>query len=79
MSVEDTALTKLEQAIAHLERVLSSRMQGGDAQKIERENAELRAALAKAKSAQTDLEQRVRTVGVRLDGAIGELRSVLGA
>jgi len=81
MSAEDTALTKLEQAIAHLERALSSRVRdsGADVQKVEQENAELRAALAKAKSAQSDLEQRVRKVGTRLDGAIGELRTVLGA
>ena len=81
MSVEDTALTKLDQAIAHLERALASREQSGDAgaKQVEQENTELRAALTKAKAAQSDLEERVRTAGTRLDGAIGELRSVLGA
>jgi len=81
MSAEDTALTKLDQAIAHLERALASRAQTGAAsvKQVEHENAELRAALAKAKAAQSDLEDRVRTVGTRLDGAIGELRSVVGA
>jgi chromosome segregation ATPase len=81
MSVEDTALTKLDQAIAHLERALASRAQAGEAsvKQVEKENADLRAALTKAKAAQSDLEERVRTAGTRLDGAIGELRSVLGA
>ncbi len=81
MSVEDTALTKLEQALAHLEQALASRPQGagGDATQVEQENAELRKALTKANSAQSDMEERLRTVGARLDGAIGELRTVLGA
>jgi chromosome segregation ATPase len=81
MSVEDTALTKLDQAIAHLERALASRAQAGEAgvKQVKQENAELRAALTKAKAAQSDLEERVRTAGTRLDGAIGELRAVLGA
>jgi Skp family chaperone for outer membrane proteins len=81
MSAEDTALSKLEQAIAHLERALASRAKGSaaGAKQIEHENTELRAALAKAKAAQSDLEERVRKVGTRLDGAIGELRAVLGA
>ena len=80
MSAEETALSKLEQAIAHLERALASRVGGdGNLRQVEQENADLRAALAAAKAAQAELEERVRNAGKRLDGAIGELRTVLGA
>ena len=82
MTVEDTALRKLERAITHLEAALTERaQQGGDARlgQIEQENEQLRAALSEAKAAREDLEGRVRDAGKQIDGAINDLRTVLGA
>lgn len=82
MSVEDTALRKLERAISHLEAAITTRAQqpsDGKIALVEQENQQLQAALSEAKAARSDLENRVRDAGERLDGAIGDLRSVLGA
>ena len=65
-----------------LEAALTERVQqSGDAKlgQIEQENEQLRAALSEAKAARADLEGRVRDAGKQIDGAINDLRTLLGA
>ena len=67
MSELATAREQLEQAISRLEKALSTR---GDDAALER-------ALADARAETKNLRQVADTVSVRLDAAIGRLKSTL--
>lgn len=80
MSIEDLAITKLDQAITRLETVLSNLPNhvGSDAtRELEGENHRLNEALEAAEKKRQDLSGRVDEVGGQLDAVIGELKSVL--
>ncbi|MBT5433466.1 MAG: DUF4164 family protein [Alphaproteobacteria bacterium] len=82
MSTEDKAIAKLDQAITRLEAALTRLSNGTDGealQELEGENRRLSTALDSAKKDHKDLEGRVIDVSGRLDGVIGELKSVLGS
>lgn len=80
MSIEDLAITKLDQAITRLETVLSNLPNhgGSDAtRELVGENHRLNEALEAAEKKRQDLSGRVDEVGGQLDAVIGELKSVL--
>ena len=80
MSSETAAIARLDEAIARLEAAAANTA-GGQAERIaalEADNRRLAAALEDASSGQAALEGRVKDVSGRLDGVIGELKSVLG-
>ena len=82
MTTEDAAIAKLDQAITRLESALtrlSNRTNGDALHELEGENRRLSDALDSAKKEHKDLEGRVVDVSGRLDGVIGELKSVLGS
>lgn len=81
MSSETAAIARLDQAIGKLEDAAQRLQAAGRSEKIaalEAENRRLAEALEDASSGQAALEGRVKDVSGRLDGVIGELKSVLG-
>jgi hypothetical protein len=81
MSSETAAIARLNEAIGKLEDAATRLQAAGRGEKIaelEAENRRLAKALEDAGNGQAALEGRVKDVSGRLDGVIGELKSVLG-
>ncbi len=81
MSSEDAAFARLGAAIDRLEAAATRLASAGHAKAIkalEEDNRRLAQALEDATEGQSALEGRVRDVSGRLDGVIGELKTVLG-
>lgn len=81
MSSDNAAIAKLDEAITRLEQAATRLADAGYGEtiaRLEAENRRLNQALAEASDGQEALEGRVRDVSGRLDGVIGELKTVLG-
>lgn len=81
MSSDNAAIARLGKAITRLEEAATRLADAGHGETIaslEAENRRLKEALAEATDGQEALEGRVRDVSGRLDGMIGELKTVLG-
>ncbi len=80
MTSDDAAIARLDEAITRLEAAAATLAGAGHAatiKKLEAENKRLGKELDKASEGQNVLEGRVRDVSGRLDGVIGELKTVL--
>ncbi len=81
MSSDHAAIAKLDKAITRLEEAATRLADAGYGEtiaRLEAENRRLAQELAEASDGQEALEGRVRDVSGRLDGMIGELKTVLG-
>ena len=81
MSSDNAAIARLGKAITRLETSVARLVEAGQGEtiaKLEAENRRLSVELAAATGGQQALEGRVRDVSGRLDGVIGELKTVLG-
>lgn len=85
-----TALQRLDTAIGHLDRALTSRLEKLDSagpaadpallaerERLETENARLMAELEKARMGERQAQDQTRAVKARLDAAITRLQGVL--
>ena len=81
MSSDNAAIARLGKAITRLETSVARLVEAGQGEtiaKLEAENRRLSEELAAATGGQQALGGRVRDVSGRLDGVIGELKTVLG-
>lgn len=81
MSSDNAAIARLGKAITRLETSVARLVEAGQGEtiaRLEAENRRLSEELAAATGGQQALEGRVRDVSGRLDGVIGELKTVLG-